>query len=161
MKKMIALAALLTISLSALAVDMGQVAYVGGTVSGLKEGTLGRLDTAQEAVLIFEHSGGKVAIPFAKIDSYEYKEERARRMGVLPTIAVGMFKRLQRRHFFRISYHDDADTSQVTVFEVPKDMPHTLLAVLQTRAPRECKGSAEHAAFTNAAISCDKPKTKD
>lgn len=160
MKKVVALAVLLTISLSAIAVDMGQVAYIGGTVPALKEGALGRLDTAQETVLIFEHSGGKVVIPFAKIDSYEYSEKRARHLGVLPTIAVGLFKHLQRRHFFRIAYHDDADVEQVALFEVPKEMPQTLLAVLQTRAPRPCRGSAEHAPFTNANVACDKPVTK-
>jgi hypothetical protein len=139
MKKSIALVAFLTISLSAVAVDVGQVTYVGGTVPALKEGTVGRLDTALETALEFEHSGGKVTIPFGKIDSFEYTEKRARHLGVLLTIAIGLFKHLQRRHFFQIAYHDEENTPQVAVFEVPKQMPQTLLAVLQTRAPQGCK----------------------
>jgi hypothetical protein len=142
MKKIIVLVAFLTISLSAVAVDMGQVAYIGGTVPALKLGAVGRLDTRLETALEFEYSGGKVSIPFAKIDSFEYTEKRARHLGVLPTIAIGLFKHLQRRHFFRIAYHDEDNTSQVAVFEVPKQMPQTLLAVLQTRAPQGCKVQA-------------------
>jgi hypothetical protein len=139
LKKMIVLAVFLTISLAAVAVDTGQVAYVGGTVPALKEGTAGRLDTSLDTALQFEYSGGKVSIPFAKIDSFEYTEKRARQLGVLPTIAIGLFKHLQRRHFFRIAYHDEDNAPQVAVFEVPKQMPQTLLAVLQTRAPQGCK----------------------
>jgi hypothetical protein len=139
LKKMIVLAAFLTISLAAVAVDTGQVAYVGGTVPALKEGTAGRLDTSLDTALQFEYSGGKVSIPFVKIDSFEYTEKRARQLGVLPTIAIGLFKHLQRRHFFRIAYHDEDNAPQVAVFEVPKQMPQTLLAVLQTRAPQGCK----------------------
>lgn len=139
MKKIIALTTLWTISLYAVAVDVGEVAYVGGTVPAVKEGTVGRLNTALETALEFEYSAGKVSIPFAKIDSFEYTEKRARHLGVLATIAVGLVKHLQRRHFFRISYHDEDNTPQVAVFEVPKQMPQTLLAVLQTRAPQGCK----------------------
>lgn len=138
MKKMIALA-ILTVSLYSAAVDTGQVAYVGGTVPALKEGTLGRLDTSLETALNFEYSGAKVSIPFAGIDSFEYTQQRARHLGVLPTIAVGLFKHLQYRHFFRIAYHGEDNSSQVAVFEVPKQMPRSLLAVLQTRAPQGCK----------------------
>lgn len=139
MRKTIALIAFLIISLSAVAVDAGQVAYIGGTVPALKEGTAGRLDTSLETSLEFEYSGGKVSIPYSRIDSFAYTHKLARNLGVLPTIAVGLFKHLQRRHYFRIAYHDAADQAQVAVFEVPKQMPQTLLAVLQTRAPQGCK----------------------
>jgi len=143
MTKKIVLVAFLTISLSAVAVDMGQVAYVGGTVPALKEGTAGKLNTTLETALEFEYSGGKLAVPYARIDSFEYTDKRARRLGVVPTIAIGLFKHLQRRHFFRIDYHDQDNTPQVAVFEVPKQMPQTLLAVLQTRAPQGCKMPAK------------------
>ena len=138
MKKMIALA-MLTISLYSTAADTGQVAYVGGTVPALKEGTLGRLDTSLETALNFEYSGGTVSIPLAGIDSFEYTRQRARQLGVLPTIAIGLVKHLQFRHFFRIAYHGEDNTPQVAVFEVPKQMPRSLLAILQTRAPQGCK----------------------
>jgi hypothetical protein len=63
----------------------------------------------------------------------------ARHLGVLPAIAVGLVKKRQRRHYFRISYRDENGVVQVVVFEVPKNMPRTLLPILQTRAPQGCK----------------------
>jgi hypothetical protein len=116
--------------------------YVGGTAERLKEGVLGRLDTTSQTALNFEYSGGKLIIPFEEIDSYEYSQQVARHLGVLPAIAVGLVKRRQRRHFFRITYHDESKAEQVAIFEVSKETPRTLLAVLQGRAPQGCRPQA-------------------
>jgi hypothetical protein len=139
MKKFAALLLLLTITLPARAVDDGQVVYTGGTLTALKEGSVGRFDSTNQSVLTFEYSGNKLVMPYANIVSFEYSREVARHLGVLPAIAVGMVKKRQRRHFFRISYLDESDVVQVAVFEVPKNMPRTLLPILQTRAPQGCK----------------------
>jgi hypothetical protein len=42
----------------------------------------------------------------------------------------------------RIAYRDEDHAPQVAIFEVPKKMPRTLLAVLQQRAPQGCKPAA-------------------
>ena len=42
--------------LPALAVENGQVMYLGGTAPGVNVGVVGRLDTTAEAALIFEYS---------------------------------------------------------------------------------------------------------
>lgn len=139
MKRSLGWFLLLLMPLATSAVEGGQVMYVGGTVGTLTGGVSGRLDASSQRVLNFEYSGGKLAIPFEMIDSYEYSQRVARHLGVLPAIAVGLVKRRQRRHFFRISYHDDSKTSQVVIFEVSKEMPRTLLAILQERAPQGCK----------------------
>jgi len=139
MKRLAAFCLMLVVSLPAAAVEDGQVMYVGGTVPGLKQGIVGRLDTSSFVSLTFEYSGSKLEIPFAKIDSFEYSQEVARHLGVLPAIAVGLIRKRQRRHFFHISYHDESNASQVAVFEVPKQMPSTLLAILQNRASQRCK----------------------
>jgi hypothetical protein len=139
MKRSLGWFVLLLMPLATSAVEGGQVMYVGGTVQTLTGGVSGRLDASSQRVLNFEYSGGKLAIPFEMIDSYEYSQRVARHLGVLPAIAVGLVKRRQRRHFFRISYHDDSKTSQVVIFEVSKEMPRTLLAILQERAPQGCK----------------------
>jgi hypothetical protein len=132
---------LLLVSLPVGAVEDDQVMYAGGTLPALQAGVFGRLDTTSETVLLFECAGNKWAIPYARINSFEYYEQVARHLGVVPAIAVGLVKKRQQRHFFRISYRDDNNVRQVAVFEVPKQMPQTLLAVLQTRAPRGCKPS--------------------
>jgi hypothetical protein len=139
MKTILAFCLFFFTPLSALAVEDGEVVYIGGTVAALKAGTLGNLDTTSPTALTFEYSGSKLAIPFARIDSFEYSQRLARHLGVLPTIAVGLVKQRQRKHFLRISYHDESNTSQVAVFEVPKGTPRALLAILQVRAPQGCR----------------------
>jgi hypothetical protein len=139
MKRILGLFLLLLAPLSSSAVEGSQVMYVGGTVVALKEGASGKLDTSSLAVLNFDYSGGKLVIPFDTIDSYEYSERVARHLGVLPGIAVGLVRRRQHRHFFRVSYRDENKALQVAVFEVSKEMPETLLAILQVRAPQGCK----------------------
>jgi hypothetical protein len=127
------------LSLPALAVEDGQVMYLGGTAPGVNAGAVGRLDTTAGTALIFESSGNKLAIPYDAIQSFEYSKEVTRHLGVLPAIAIGMFKMRRHGHFFRISYRDSNNVAQAVVFEVPKHMPRTLQAVLETRAPQTCK----------------------
>lgn len=138
MKKFVAFVLFLMISITAAASDEEIVAYTGGTVSNLTVGTTGHFVTTQETSLGFEHSRGMVTIPYDRIQTYEYSSELARHLGVLPTIAVGLVKRRQRKHFIRIAYRDEDGTSQAAVFEVPKQMPQTLLAVLRIKAPQGC-----------------------
>jgi hypothetical protein len=139
MKKFVALCFVLIFSLPALAVEDGQVMYVGGTAAGVNPGVVGHLDTTSETALIFEYSDNKLAIPYSVTESFEYSKEVTRHLGALPTVAVGMFKMQSHRHFFRISYRDSNNVAQAAVLEVPKHMPRTLQAVLETRAPQACK----------------------
>ena len=141
MNRVVGLSLLIAFAFPAVAVENGEVMYVGGTVSTLKEGVIGHLDTSSMVSLKFESTSGKIEIQFAKIDSYNYSQEVAHHLGVLPAIVVGLVRKRQRRHFFRILFHDDANAPQVAVFEVPKQMPQTLLAVLLARAPQGCKRS--------------------
>jgi hypothetical protein len=129
----------LLLSLSASALENGHAKYWGGTVPGVTAGTIGRLDTTSAASLVFLQAGNKLEIPYASIESYEYSSEVTLHLGVLPAIAVRLFKMRQRRHFFRFSYRDSSNVAQAAVFEVPKQMPRTLQAVLQTRAPQSRK----------------------
>ena len=137
-QRLMAVVLLLAISPPAIAVEDGQVAYLGGTVP-IKEGTIGTLDTTSETALVFEYAGGKLALPHERIQSWEYSNKPARTLGVLPTVAIAMLKRPQRRHFFLISYRDDNNASQVAIFEVSKQSPQSLIAILQTRAPQSCR----------------------
>ena len=123
MRRVLSVCLLLTIllPLPAQAVEGDRVMYVGGTVGALNKGVVGKLDAASQTTLNFESSGGTLAIPFGAIVSYEYSQEMARHLGVLPAMAVGLIKRRQRRHFFRITYHDESKTQQVAIFEVSKE----------------------------------------
>jgi hypothetical protein len=124
----------LVLAVPALAVEGSQVMYVGGSATGVVAGTIGNLDMTSETVLIFQSAAGKIEIPYAAIQSFEYSSEVSRHLGVMPAIAVSLLKMRQHRHFFRVSYRDPRDIAQVVIFEVPKEMPRTLKAVLQDRS---------------------------
>lgn len=141
-KTLATLCLLLSLALPAFSTEDGYVTYFGGTVSSLKEGDRGKFDTKSQTELIFESSSGGLSIPFAKIDSYEHSQQVAHHLGVLPAVAVGLVKKRQRKHYIRIAYHDENNTPQVAIFEVPKKMPLTLLPILLQRAPQGCKPRA-------------------
>jgi hypothetical protein len=126
---------LLLLALPAGAVAGREVKYVGGTAPGLQSGVIGRLDTTSDTALIFEHAGSKLAIPYSAIQSFDYSMEVTHHLGVLPLILISLFRMREHRHFFRISYGGPDDVIQVAVFEVPKQMPRSLRAVLQARTP--------------------------
>jgi hypothetical protein len=135
----IAIAVVVTLTLAAPAfpaiVEGSQVMYVGGTVTGLKEGAMGRLDLTLEKGLVFEASGARCEIPYAQISSHNYTRKLARRLGAVATVAVVLIKRRQRRHFVEINYRSDDGTPQVAIFEISKDAVQTVTAVLNARAP--------------------------
>ena len=142
MKKLMTFCLLFALALPMAAVEDDQVMYAGGTAPALRVGVVGRLDTTSEQSLAFESSGPKLLIPYADIQSFEYSTEVTRHLGVLPAIGVGLVKMRRHRHYFRISYRGADNVSQVAVFEVPKQMPRTLRAVLEARAPKGCKPCA-------------------
>lgn len=142
MKKLLGFCMLVALTLAAWAVEDGQVVYIGGTVSALKEGAIGSLDTSSEKILALQAAGGKLVIPYAGIESYQYSHELARHLGVLPAIGVGLVRRRQQRHYFRITYRDESGASQVAVLEVSKHAPPILLAILHSRAPQGSKATA-------------------
>ena len=149
MKRLLQFCFLLLLPLSAFALDNGDVRYVGGTVAGETAGAVGRLDTTSATSLTFQHAGNKVEIPYTSIESYEYSKDVTRHLGVLPAIAVGLVKMRRHSHYFSISYHSETGgPAQIVVFEVPKDMPRTLKAILQTRAPGTCASDKRRPALT-------------
>jgi hypothetical protein len=139
------LAALVTLSLAAPALAAGvegtAVMYVGGTVPNVTEGQIGRLDTTVDRSLVFEYGSSRVEIPYASMQRYQYTQRLARRLGVAPTIAVGIVKRRQRRHIVEVYFRDASGVNQVAVFEVSKDRAAPVVAVLNARAPHSGRPS--------------------
>jgi phosphatidylglycerophosphate synthase len=126
----------------AFAIETGQVAYTGGSLS-VAQGTIGSFDLTSSTALAFKYpvpgaSANEVAIEYTNIRGYSYTSEVAYHLGVLPAIAVGLLKSRERRHFLTIRYVDEADVAQAAVFEVAKSDPPALLAVLRARASQAC-----------------------
>ena len=144
MKNIFIVISLLITPLPLLAVEHGQVLYLGGTIPALSENTLGKLDLTSASAMQFDSPKGKFEIPYKTIDAFQFSEELTHHLGVLPAIAVGLTRTRKHRHYFRIVYHNQSNVSQGVVFEVPKQMPPVLQAVLKARCERVCKTEPNH-----------------
>ncbi|HXR40110.1 MAG TPA: hypothetical protein VN776_13515 [Terracidiphilus sp.] len=123
----------------AFAVEGKEAAYVAGTGQTVKEGTVGVLNTSSATALVFESSGGQISIPYARVVSYQYRQEVKVHLGVLPAIAVGLVKRRAKRHFVTITWKGDGDQREVVTLEVSKTEPEILLGLLRALAPEPCR----------------------
>lgn len=123
---------LLLIATVAHASSIPSVTFVGGSAPGLSAGASGALDTGTEEIN-FQWSGGSLAIPYARIQNFSYREQRAVHLGILPTIFVRLIRPAMFRHVLSISYLDASGNKQVAVFEVPKEAKETLPDVMQER----------------------------
>ena len=130
------IASLATPAMAANSIEGTDVMYLGGTVSNLKEETVGQLDTTVDRVLVFAHGDSRVEIPYASIQRFQYTQKLARRMGVAPTIAVVLVKRRQRRHVIELYFRDATGVNQVAMFELSKERAALVVAVLNARTPR-------------------------
>jgi len=141
MKRLLTALLILSLAVPAFAsgVEGADVKYVGGTISSMMEGVVGRFDTAASNALVFEHGGSRVEIAYASIQRFQYTQPLARRMGVAATIAVGVVKRRQRQHVVEVYFRDTAGVNQVAVFEVSKDRAGSVVAVLNARVSRPAR----------------------
>lgn len=139
MRKFGAMLMLIAMAVPVFAAGEDNVVYVNGTTAQIKEGGAGRFDFSSATQLRFTGPGGTVEIPYDGIESFEHTRQLAVH-GVLPVIAVALVAPLNHNHFVRITYKDSNRVAQVAVFQVPRNMPAFLMAILEARAPRaNCK----------------------
>jgi hypothetical protein len=120
------------------AVDGKKAQYVGGTISVVKEGAEGKLDTADDAFLRFsaeKYQG--IEIPYTAISELEYGQKAGRRVGVAIMVSpLALFSK-KRKHYLTISYKDAAGKDQAAVFELGKDIVRTTLKIVETRSGKD------------------------
>lgn len=126
----------------AFALEPGQAAYEGGTAT-ITLDTPGTLDTTSSTDLVFKYkeaSGapGEVRIAYAKIRSFEPRQDVVRHLGFLPAVGVGLVAARQRRYTLTISYTDASDTVQVAIIEVAQREQLAVESILRARAPQSC-----------------------
>ncbi len=111
--------------------------YVGGTVSSLKEGTEGTASAKDEKVFVFQHAGGKLEVPYDRINDLEYGQKAGRRVGVAIAVTwVALFSK-KRKHFLTLGFKDENDKQQAAVFELGKNIVRVTLASLEARTGRK------------------------
>src|SRR4051812_26466386 len=108
------------------AVRGDSAAYVGGTVSTLKQGVEGELDLSSATELQFKYEHGVYSLPYSQIVTLEFGQKVGRRVGAaiggfvalgLPGLLILMSKK--KKHYLTIGYRDEAG-GQAAVFEIAK-----------------------------------------
>lgn len=135
MRRFLCLFLLFGVTLAARAAS-DSVVYVGGTLTTPVAGTAGTLDLSSPMALRLQWTAGTIEIPWTTIRSWSYSTEVAHHLGVLPAIAVGLVRKRQRVHLFRIEWQDEHHADQGIVLEVPKQLPNTLQTALEARTPK-------------------------
>lgn len=111
--------------------------YVGGTVNSIKEGTEGKSSAKDEKVFVFNYSGGKLEIPYDRVNDLEYCQKAGRRLGVAIAVTwMALFSK-KRKHFLTVGYTDQNEKQQAAVFELGKNVVRVTLASLEARTGRK------------------------
>ena len=139
MKRIIALC--LTVLLLSICVHAGlgskKTAYIGGTITSIKEGTEGVSSTTDEKAWMFDYKKGKLLIPYDKVTELEYGQKAGRRVAVAILVSpLALFSK-KRKHYLTITYLDDAGKQQAGVFELGKDVVRTMLASIEARTGKQ------------------------
>ncbi|MGE3342576.1 MAG: hypothetical protein AB7L71_03985 [Vicinamibacterales bacterium] len=131
------LAIVLLVATSAAAVGGNKAAYVGGTVTTVKEKAEGPLDIRDNATLTLSTKDGSLKIPYAAIESLEYGQKAGRRVAVAVLVSpLALFSK-KRNHYLTIEFKDADGKAQAAVLELGKDIVRTALTVVETRSGKK------------------------
>ncbi len=119
--------------------------YIGGTINSIKVGTEGKSSATDEKVFVFEYQGGKLNIPYDRINDLEYGQKAGRRLGLALTVSPWLLLSKKRKHFLTIGYLDENEKQQAGVFELGKNIVRVMLATIEARSGRKIDYQDEEA----------------
>ncbi len=119
--------------------------YVGGTVTAIKQGTEGTSSTTDEKVFLFQYQGGKLVVPYDRINDLEYGQKAGRRLGLALTVSPWLLLSHKRKHYLTVGYLDENDKQQAAVFELGKNIIRTTIASLEARTGKKVEYQDEEA----------------
>jgi len=120
---------------SALAVDKGKAAYMGGTLQ-LKAKTELSANTQLPDTLVLTpkpKEGTPIIIPWASIEESEYGQKAGRRIKTAIFLSPLALFGKSRKHYVTVSWKDATSADQAAVLEFDKDDIRHVLAVLKAR----------------------------
>jgi len=141
-KQMITLAVLVVMffcDAKAFAVEEQEAIYVNGTMQTIKPGTAGKWVMTSETALEFYSSAGGFSIPYARIRSYQFREEAKIHLGILAAGAVSLVKKRAKNHFVTITWKDGQGTEEGVTLEIAKTAPKILQPLFDARASQSCQ----------------------
>ena len=136
---------LLSIHTAVAGIGSHNTMYVGGTVTAIKELTEGKSSTADEKVFTFEYKGGRLVIPYERMNTLEYGQKAGRRLGLAIAVSPVALLSKKRKHYLTVNYLDENQKQQAAVFELGKDVVRTTLASLQAHSGRKIEFQDEEA----------------
>lgn len=126
--------------------DSKKAAYVGGTWTGVKEGTEGTLDTSADGAAMFTtKKGAPQSIPYKSIKSLEYGQKAGRRVGMAIMISpLALFSK-KRKHYLTIGYAGADGKDHGVVLELGKNITRSTLTVMEARSGKQIEYESEEA----------------
>lgn len=143
----------LWISIADAAVRGKAARYTGGTLAVFKEAVNGTWEMAEKAVVFTaKKGGGKVEIPFDKIESLEFGQKVGRRLGgalagaliVSPVFLLLLFSK-KKKHFLSVGFIDTEGKKQGAVFELAKGIVKESLTTLESKSGKKVEYESDDA----------------
>lgn len=128
--------------------------YVGGTLPVFKAAINGTWEMEEKAVqFTAEKSGGKVSIPYDKIETLEYGQKVGRRMSgsavgnllILTPVTLLLLFSKKRKHFLTVTYVDEEGKKQGAVFELAKGIVKDSMLTLESKSGKKVEYESDEA----------------
>src|SRR5688572_9284250 len=92
--------------------------FIGGTISGVKLKTDGRLDLTGARELAFDCGKAALRVEYRKVNTVEYGQNVSRRYAAAILISPVLLLSKSRRHFVTIGYVDEDGAQQALVVRI-------------------------------------------
>jgi hypothetical protein len=136
----------LAVGPAAFGLDKGKAAYMGGTITTIKDQTEGQIDLKNEERLIFRpKSGSPLEIPWASISEMEYGQKAGRRVVMAVVLSPFALFSKNRKHYVTFSWKDAEDKDQAAVLQFDKNDIRPALAIMKARTGKELTFQDEEA----------------
>ncbi len=140
------LAVLLSLSSLLLAGDTGsRVLYVGGTVPGIQNKSIARIEILEDDALKLSTRSESLTIPYKDVSTLEYGLRVSRRYVEAALISPLFLVGKRKTHFLTIGYVDREGRQQAMVLQVDKSDIRPLLVSLEARTGRRVEFQDEEA----------------
>jgi hypothetical protein len=134
MRKFLSLLLLTGVCVAAHADPVSGIVYAGGTLPTPAPGAQVTLDLSSPDALILHAESTTIRVPWSSITRWGCFRQNKHRLGVLPTIAAGMFAARIHDHYFDVSWLDADGHTQAILLQIPRDLPKTIHVVLDAHA---------------------------
>jgi hypothetical protein len=110
--------------------------FLGGTVAELPGKSEGKINLADEQVLVLAARKLSLRVPYRRIETLEYGQHVSRRYAAAVLISPLLLLSKSRKHFVTIGFLDERGSRQAVVLQLNKGDIRSVLAGLEARTGR-------------------------